>query len=203
MVTSFLEEKEKERLENLKIQNVLKFYEHDLHMKEFIEIVVEKIGNIKLYVINWFVTNYVKKNNIYYSILRPNGKKEVFYVFESYLNQLNANKKKEFDPFFRCQSKSYKLSYTNKTTQETLYFECSIGQLNFFRWAIENLIIDYIRNHVIEIRSDMKLNSLRNSEENSQNDSEIKKHKKTELSKSCHTTPIVLLGKTKVSWLVN
>ena len=95
------------------------------------------------------------------------------------------------------------MSYTNKTTQETLYFECSIGQLNFFRWAIENLIIDYIRNHVIEIRSDMKLNSLRNSEENSQNDSEIKKHKKTELSKSCHTTPIVLLGKTKVSWLVN
>ena len=61
MVTSFLEEKEKERLENLKIQNVLKFYENDLHMKEFIEIVVEKIGNIKLYVINWFVTNYVKK----------------------------------------------------------------------------------------------------------------------------------------------
>ena len=38
--------------------------------------------------------------------------------------------------------------------------ETTIGQLNFFKWAIENKIIDYIENHYNAILTDM---NLRNS----------------------------------------
>jgi hypothetical protein len=38
--------------------------------------------------------------------------------------------------------------------------ETTIGQLNFFKWAIENKIIDYIENHYNAILADM---NLRNS----------------------------------------
>jgi hypothetical protein len=33
--------------------------------------------------------------------------------------------------------------------------ETTIGQLNFFKWAIENRIIDYIQAHYAEIEDDM------------------------------------------------
>jgi hypothetical protein len=33
--------------------------------------------------------------------------------------------------------------------------ETTIGQLNFFKWAIENRIIDYIQAHYKEIEDDM------------------------------------------------
>ena len=33
--------------------------------------------------------------------------------------------------------------------------ETTIGQLNFFKWAIENKIIDYIHEHYSEIEKDM------------------------------------------------
>jgi hypothetical protein len=33
--------------------------------------------------------------------------------------------------------------------------ETTIGQLNFFKWAIENNIIDYIRTHYADIEQDM------------------------------------------------
>ena len=172
--------------------DILKFYENDTNIKQFIETVVEKTTNIPLRIYNWLVTNYAKKYNIYYTILRPNGKKETFYVFENYQNQLNTNKKKGFDPYFRCSSNSHKLSYTNKETNETIYFETSIGQLKFFRWAIENLIVDYVNNNIKKIRDDLNENEVQNIP---------KKGKKTELSKSIHKTPIISFKKQTVSWI--
>ena len=33
--------------------------------------------------------------------------------------------------------------------------ETTVGQLNFFKWAIDNLIIDYIKNNYNDIENDM------------------------------------------------
>ena len=38
---------------------------------------------------------------------------------------------------------------------EEKYMETTIGQLNFFKWAIENQIIDFIRENYDEIERDM------------------------------------------------
>ena len=34
----------------------------------------------------------------------------------------------------------------------------TVGQLNFFKWAIENKIIDYIKEHLESIDTDMNTN---------------------------------------------
>jgi hypothetical protein len=95
---------------------------------------------ISLRIIDWFVTNYSKKHNL---VIEKNGKP--FIVFLEYKSQLKAYSKKQFDPFCRRSRIHYEYDKGKK-------FETTIGQLNFFRWAIENLIIDYIMKHYNEIR---------------------------------------------------
>jgi hypothetical protein len=41
----------------------------------------------------------------------------------------------------------------------------TIGQLNFFKWAFENKIIDYIKNNIKDIEEDM-VNELKNKKNN-------------------------------------
>ena len=47
--------------------------------------------------------------------------------------------------------------------------ETTIGQLNFFKWAIENKIIDYIKEHYDDIEKDMNdRNSISKRKKNEQ-----------------------------------
>ena len=64
--------------------------------------------------------------------------------------------KKRFDPF--CRWERITIPYDKDTNMET-----TIGQLNFFKWAIENNIIEYIENHYQLIENDM---NARNSTSN-------------------------------------
>ena len=71
-------------------------------------------------------------------------------VFHSYKSQLKAYSKKRFDPFCRRDRLLFKID--DKSSIET-----TIGQLNFFKWAISNLIIDYIEINKQDIENDMNL----------------------------------------------
>jgi hypothetical protein len=65
--------------------------------------------------------------------------------------------------------------------------ETTIGQLNFFKWAIENNIIDYIQSHFQEIEQDMNnCNSTakRRTITEPQNDNAKTRKKREELSVS-------------------
>jgi hypothetical protein len=101
---------------------------------------------ISLRVIDWFVTNYSKKNNINY-YLKKIEKKIKFNVYTSYKSQLKSYSKKYFDPF--CRRSRIELEKQGKKILTT------IGQLNFFKWAIENNIIEYIMNNYKIIDDDM------------------------------------------------
>ncbi len=57
--------------------------------------------------------------------------------------------------------------------------ETTIGQLNFFKWALENNIIDYIENHYQEIEEDMNNN---NSLSRSKKNMNLTRKKRQELS---------------------
>jgi hypothetical protein len=61
---------------------------------------------------------------------------------------LKAYSKKRFDPF--CRWDRITIPYTNGT-----YIQTTIGQLNFFKWAIENNIVQYIEQHYDTIEDDM------------------------------------------------
>ena len=101
---------------------------------------------ISLRVIDWFVTNFSKKYNIIYSIFL-NDKEFKFNVYTSYKSQLKSYSKKFFDPFCRRERINITMNDSNIVT--------TIGQLNFFKWAIDNKILDYINDKYGQIDKDM------------------------------------------------
>ena len=141
--------------------------------RKYIDIMLKIINgesDISIRALDWFVSNYSKKNNTYYKI-KINGKIDFFYVHNEYNNQLNGYSKEYFDPF--CRKKKVIYSYRNnivtnnisKPGKIDITFETSIGQLNFFQWAICKQIIRYVELHLKEIDTDMKETTKRRNEE--------------------------------------
>lgn len=87
---------------------------------------------LSLRIIDWFVTKYCRKNFTHYTLA---GKD--FIVYRSYKGQLKAYSKQYFDPNCRRERIMFKIqNYEPITT--------TIGQLNFFRWALETNVLEYI-----------------------------------------------------------
>jgi len=108
-------------------------------------------GNSKLSIrlIDWFVTNYSKKNNIIYALEKCDNKViKYFNVYTNYKSQLKGYKKKLFDPF--CRKRRIPFYYgIDKCLITTL------GQLNFFKWALEHKILEYLEDNYDIINLDM------------------------------------------------
>jgi hypothetical protein len=139
-------------------------------------------SKISLRIVDWFVTNFAKKYYTVYDLptTRTNGVVEIsrFKVYNDYKLKLKAYSKRNFDPF--CRWERISIPY-----DEEKYMETTLGQLNFFKWAIENNIIDFIRNHYSEIEEDMNSRnstSKKKQEELSQNDKTRKKREELSVS---------------------
>lgn len=173
--TSNLEEKEK-----WVMKKILLFYSDCCNLDKFLEIVNggKKDKKISLRLIDWFVTNYSKKHNISYPITRPDGRVEYFSPYQRYRDQLSSYPKKLFDPFCRGNAFNFKINQPINT-EEPESIETAICQLHFFKWAIENLLLDYIEQHSEIIYQDMQANGSRI------NTNPIKKTKQ-QLSKSVY-----------------
>ncbi len=123
--------------------------------------IIDGNSDISIRVLDWFVANYSKKKNTAYRI-KINGVVNIFNVNIEYKKQLNGYSKQYFDPF--CRKKKIIYSYKNNTGASEINFVSSIGQLNFFQWAIRNKVIKYVQMHLKEIESDMKETSKLNKE---------------------------------------
>ena len=174
----------------LLLSNLLEFYKKEDHMERLMKIINGE-SNVSLRIIDWFVTNFAKKNFTVYSIPAKNrcstvinGEEnmERFKVFHHYKLELKAYSKVRFDPFSRRERIT--IPYTNDTCLQT-----TIGQLNFFKWAIENQVLEYIENNYDEIELDMNSrNSIsKKNEEESETDNKTRK-KREELSVSACKT---------------
>ena len=93
-----------------------------------------------------------------------------FKVFNNYKLELKAYSKVRFDPFSRRER--IMIPYKDNTCLQT-----TIGQLNFFKWAIENQVLEYIENHYDEIEADM--NSRNSISKKSYDDEEVETDSKT------------------------
>lgn len=71
-----------------------------------------------------------------------------FSVYLSYRDELRTYSKQQFDPFRRNEHIVFRYGSGGE-------IETTVGQLNFFRWAIENGIIDYISQHKADIENAM------------------------------------------------
>ena len=90
--------------------------------------------------------DYAKKHFTVYNLSNVNNLR--FKVYSEYKLRLKAYSKQRFDPF--CRWERINIPYKNNTSIQT-----TIGQLNFFRWALENEVIDFIEKNYSKIEADM------------------------------------------------
>jgi hypothetical protein len=96
-------------------------------------------STISLRVLDWFVTNYSKKNNVSY--MTTTGRHVIVYL--AYKARLKAYSKRMLDPFCRWD----RIQFQGVST--------TVGQLNFFAWVHEDEIFQYLQAHLDEVQADM------------------------------------------------
>jgi hypothetical protein len=140
---------------DLLLSSLMEFYNNRENLNKMIRI-INGDSEISLRIVDWFVTNYAKK---YYTVYeQTSGTGDIqsitrFKVYNDYKLKLKAYSKKRFDPF--CRWDRVSIPYDNEQFMET-----TIGQLNFFKWALDNHIVEYIKNNYDAIEKDMnKCNS--------------------------------------------
>ena len=127
---------------DLLLNKLMVYYSDEQLLTKMLNIITGE-SKVSLRIVDWFVTNYAKKNFTLYSVNDTR-----FKVYFDYKLKLKAYSKKRFDPF--CRWDRITIPYRENTSIET-----TIGQLNFFKWAIENKIVDYIEDHYAIIEKDM------------------------------------------------
>ena len=160
---------------SLLLNNLLQFYKKDNYLELMLSI-INGVSPISLRIVDWFATNYSKQYYITYSTEHDKR----FKVYNDYKLKLRAYSKKRFDPFCRWD----RISIPYKNNQ---YIQTTIGQLNFFKWALENNVIDYIKNHYREIEQDMNNRNSTSKRKNFTNTNKTRK-KREELSISASKT---------------
>lgn len=129
---------------DLLLNNLLKFYEENNNMDYMLRIINGE-SKISLRIIDWFATNYAKK---YYTVYEIPNTERRFKVYVDYKLKLKAYSKKRFDPF--CRWDRITVPY-----KDGKYIQTTIGQLNFFKWALENNVIHFIEENYSNIEKDM------------------------------------------------
>ena len=154
----------------LLLNKLLEYYNKNNNLNFMLNI-INGSSNISLRIVDWFVTNYCKKN---YTVININNNR--IKIYDDYKLKLKAYSKKRFDPF--CRWERITIPINSDTHVQT-----TIGQLNFFKWALESGIIDYIQDNIKLIDSDM---NSRNNSRSKQNKKDIAKtrKKREELSES-------------------
>ena len=157
--------------DDLLLTNLMDFYKNEDNLNNMLKIITGE-STISLRIVDWFATNYAKKNFTLYDI---EDRKKRFKVYEDYKLKLKAYSKKRFDPF--CRWERICIPYKENTSIET-----TIGQLNFFKWAIENKVVDYIlENHAL-IENDMNGRNSTSKRKTITPDSQKTRKKREELS---------------------
>jgi hypothetical protein len=146
----------------LLLNSLLEYYSKNMNI---LTCIITQKNAISLRVLDWLVTNYSKKYNIVYKI-NKNNEEINFNIYLNYKNQLKAYSKKLFDPFCRrerilintqtlewkCIDNKDNIKNSNCLDNEIL---TTVGQLNFFKWFIENNILKYAVENIQEIDKDM------------------------------------------------
>lgn len=133
--------------EEILIEFLILFYKDRI---QILKDIIYQNNPLSLRLIDWLVTNYSKKYNIIYPLFKNNGDIQYFNIYLDYKNQLKAYSKKFFDPFCRqkriiidCESFLWKEYDDSVVLDKKDYIITTVGQLNFFRWFLENKIFDY------------------------------------------------------------
>jgi hypothetical protein len=136
----------------------MKFYHEDNNLEKMLRIINGE-SPISLRIIDWFATNYAKKFFTVYEV----GINRRFKVYVDYKLKLKAYSKRRFDPF--CRWDRITIPYVNGT-----FIQTTIGQLNFFKWALENGVVAYIEKNYGTIEDDMNARNSTSRRNNADTD---------------------------------
>jgi hypothetical protein len=132
--------------QELIVSSLQRFYANHPDKQELIGL-LDGSSEMSLRLIDWFVTNYAKQHNVSYIL---NGQE--FLVYTNYKSQLKAYSKKLFDPFCRRERIMFQIP-------GTVSFMTTVGKLNFFRWAVEKGVLNYITLNTAKIEAAMNANA--------------------------------------------
>jgi len=132
---------------DLLLKKLIKFYKDSANFNKMLHIINGE-SKISLRIVDWFATNYAKKYYTLYTYEDANGLTKRFKVYVDYKLKLKAYSKKRFDPF--CRWDRISIPY-----KDSSHIETTIGQLNFFKWTLENKVIKYIEDNYDAIEKDM------------------------------------------------
>jgi hypothetical protein len=152
--------------EEILIEFLILFYRDRI---QILKDIIYQNNPLSLRLIDWLVTNYSKKYNIIYPINKKGEDITYFNIYLDYKNQLKAYSKKFFDPFCRqkriiidCETFLWKeyseqesVSDINADVNLNNFVITTVGQLNFFRWFLENKIFEYAIANIKLIDFDM------------------------------------------------
>ena len=122
-------------------------------------------SKISLRLLDWLVTNYAKKHNI--SFVTTSDRHVIVYL--AYKSHLKAYSKKMFDPFCRWKRIQF------------MGLDTTVGQLNFFEWAIQDEILDFLETNYDTVHLDMESCSVSLQPKQTDDGARRKRH---ELSRS-------------------
>lgn len=168
---------------DLLLKNLIIFYDTDLNgsfnvnnnLDKMIRIITGE-SKISLRIVDWFATNYAKKYYTLFTIEQTSDNiSRRFKVYDDYKLKLKAYSKKRFDPF--CRWDRISIPYTKGK-----FIETTIGQLNFFKWALENKVIDYVEQNYDTIEKDMNSRNSTSKRKETLVDNSKTRKKREELS---------------------
>jgi hypothetical protein len=160
---------------DLLLNNLIDFYQQNNNLERMLKIITGE-SKISLRIVDWFATNYAKSFYTLYNFTDIHNNEKRFKVYIDYKLKLKAYSKKNFDPF--CRWDRISMPYKNGTCIET-----TIGQLNFFKWALENKVVDYIEENYELIEKDMNnRNSTSKRKQQIVNENTKTRKKREELS---------------------
>ena len=150
---------------NLLLTSLTAYYNIRPECRHVISSIIKGDSKLSLRILDWFVTHFARMNSVIYYIDTTNKSKNVlhdypdtgggahikkFNLYYEYRKQLQSYTKMFFDPFRRHERISFVID-----ENPLMLIETTVGQLNFFRWATENLVIDYVMEHLNEIEVHM------------------------------------------------
>lgn len=144
-----------ETKQDVLLASLRKFYSDPAHLRVLTDVLNHQATgrHISLRILDWLVTNYAKKHNIVYLLPGEDGVPVSFNMFLEYKSQLKAYSKRFFDPFCRRERLAFE-------DADGASFETTVGQLNFFKWALLHGVVDYGTKNGRDIEEDM-LRSIR------------------------------------------
>jgi hypothetical protein len=170
-MTSIFSDEMQSREEVLLI-SLIRFYKKEPKYLNMISDVSRQKTSISLREMDYTVTNYSYNNKVKYTL----GSGEEFNMYIDYKNQLRGFSKRCLDPFRRRQR--IFLDYETLTpiflndTEVNTYEQredglvTTIGQLNFFKWALNNDVIKYCFENKEAIDKEMELADNKKKEKN-------------------------------------